>query len=82
VTMFTLVRHSAYAVAANPDYEEALEVAEVSHTDSYRVKAAGGALFATRAEAEAALAGARGHFASLRIGGAEVFVPQADQARG
>ena len=73
--MFTLVRHSAFTQAANPAYEEALEVAEVTHADSYRVKAVGGALFASRAEAEAAVDRARGHFANLRIGGAEVFVP-------
>ena len=73
--MFTLVRHSAFTQAANPAYEEALEVAEVTHADSYRVKAAGGRLFASRAEAEAAVDGARGHFANLRIGEAEVFVP-------
>ena len=72
--MFTLVRHSAFAQAANPDYEEALEVAELTHEASDRVKAAGGRLFASRAEAEAAIAGARGHFCHLRIGGAEVFV--------
>ncbi len=74
MTMFTLVRHSAFAMAADPAFEEALEVAELSQPDSYRVKAAGGRLFASRAEAEAALAGARGHFSNLRIGGAEVFV--------
>jgi hypothetical protein len=73
--MFTLVRHSAFAEAANPAYEDALEVAEVDHASTYRVKAAGGVLFASRAEAEAAIAGARGYFAHLRIGGAELFVP-------
>lgn len=73
--MFTLVRHSAFATAANPAYEDAVEVAEVTHADSYRVKAAGGVLFASRAEAEAAVEGARGYFSHLRIGGAEVFVP-------
>jgi hypothetical protein len=52
--MFTLVRHSAFAQAANPEYEDAVEVAEVDHAQSYRVKAAGGLLFATRADAEAA----------------------------
>lgn len=75
MTLFTLVRHSAYAAAANPDYEEALEVAELTHAATYQVKAAGGALFASRAEAEAAIPGAQGHFSHLRIAGAEVFVP-------
>lgn len=73
--MFTLVRHSAFAAAANPAYEDALEVAEVTHAATYQVKAAGGALFASRAEAEAAIEGARGYFSHLRIGGAEVFIP-------
>lgn len=73
--MFTLVRHSAFATAANPAYEDAVEVAEVTHAATYQVKAAGGVLFASRAEAEAAVEGARGYFSNLRIGGAEVFVP-------
>jgi hypothetical protein len=75
--MFTLVRHSAFATAANPAYEDAVEVAEVTHAATYQVKAAGGVLFASRAEAEAeaAVEGARGYFSHLRIGGAEVFVP-------
>jgi hypothetical protein len=72
--MFTLVRHSAFAAAADPAYEDALEVAELTHAATYQVKAAGGRLFASRAEAEAALLGAQGHFSNLRIGGAEVFV--------
>jgi len=75
VTMFTLVRHSAFAQAANPEYEDAVEVAEVDHAQSYRVKAAGGLLFATRADAEAAIPGARGYFSHLRVSGAEVFLP-------
>lgn len=74
---FTLVRHAAYAAAANPDYEDRLEVAELDHAAEYRVRAAGGLLFDSRQAAEAAIPGARGHFAHLRIGGAEVFVPAA-----
>ena len=72
--MFTLVRHSAFAAAANPAYEDALEVAEVTHAATYQVKAVGGTLFGSRAEAEAAIEGARGYFSHLRIGGAEVFI--------
>ncbi len=52
-----------------------MEVAEVDHAQSYRVKAAGGLLFATRADAEAAIPGARGYFSHLRVSGAEVFLP-------
>ncbi|MCX7381986.1 MAG: hypothetical protein NT133_11345 [Alphaproteobacteria bacterium] len=73
---FTLVRHGLYAVAADPRYEDQLEVSEVTSEQAYRVRAAGGALFAARAAAELALAGApRGHFANVRINGAEAFVP-------
>jgi hypothetical protein len=74
VTAYTLVRHSAYAQAADPAFEEALEPAALDQTAIYRVRAAGGPIFPSRAEAEAAIPGARGHFANLRIGGAEVFV--------
>lgn len=75
MTLFTLVRHSAFAAAADPAYEDALETAEVRHAGSYAVQAAGGLLFASREEAQAAIAGARGYFGHLRIGGAELFVP-------
>jgi hypothetical protein len=74
---YTLVRHSAYAEAANPAYEDRLEVAELDHPAEYRVRAAGGTLYDSREAAEAAIPGARGHFANLRIAGAEVFVPAA-----
>jgi hypothetical protein len=74
---FTLVRHSAYATAADPAFEDALEVCEIDRSQAYRVRAAGGALFATHEEAQAAIAGARGHFSSLRMNGAEVFVASA-----
>jgi hypothetical protein len=72
---FTLVRHAAYAAAANPDFEDALEAAELDHAATYRVRAAGGAIYDSREAAEAAIPGARGHFATLRIAGSEVFVP-------
>ncbi len=71
---FTLVRHSAYATAADPAFEDALEVCEVDRNQAYRVRAAGGALFLTRDAAQAAIAGARGYFSSLRMNGAEVFI--------
>jgi hypothetical protein len=72
---YTLVRHSAYAQAANPAFEEALEAWPVGRADAVRVRAAGGLLWPTRAAAEAAIPAARGHFSSLRLGGAELFVP-------
>ncbi len=73
---FTLVRHGLYATAADPRYEDKLEVSEVTADQAYRVRAAGGVLFADRVAAEAVLAGApRGYFANVRINGAEVFVP-------
>lgn len=73
---FTLVRHGLYATAADPRYEEKLEVSEVTSDQAYRVRAAGGVVFTDRAAAERLLAGApRGHFANVRINGAEVFVP-------
>jgi len=74
MTHYVLVRHSAYAIAANPDFEEALEPAAVDPARAYAVRAAGGTLFPSRAEAEAAIPGAKGYFANLRIGGAEMFV--------
>lgn len=74
-TAYTLVRHSAYATAADPAFEEALEPAALDSVAAYRVRAAGGTIYPSRAEAEAAIPGARGYFANLRIGGAEVFVP-------
>lgn len=72
---FTLVRHSAYAQAANPAYEEALEAWPVDRAQAVRVRAAGGTLWPTREAAEAAILSARGHFSSLRIGSGELFVP-------
>ena len=76
---FTLVRHSRYAVAADPTFEDAVEVCELNIHQAYRVRAAGGPLFATRELAQEAAAGLtpRGHFSSQRIAGAEVFIPHA-----
>ena len=74
MTAYTLVRHSAYATAADPAFEDALEPAALDQAAVYRVRAAGGTIYASRAEAEAAIPGARGYFANLRIAGAEVFV--------
>ena len=76
MTAYVLVRHSAYAVAADPAFEDALEPAAVDAAQSYRVRAAGGTLYPSRAAAEAAIPDASGYFASLRIGGAELFIPQ------
>ena len=72
--MYVLVRHSAYATAADPAFEDALEPAAVTDAQAYTIRAAGGTLYPSRAEAEAAIPGARGYFASLRIAGAELFV--------
>ncbi len=85
---FTLVRHSGYAVAGNPDLEDAVEVAEITSQQAYMVRAVGGRIFTSRADAYAAEAAIndpavphlprhRGHFASQRIAGAEIHVPAA-----
>ena len=71
---YVLVRHSAYATAADPAFEDALEPAAVDAPQSYRVRAAGGTLYPSRAAAEAAIPGASGYFATLRIAGAELFI--------
>lgn len=76
MTQYALVRHSAYAQAANPDFEDALEIAEVDTVRAYAVRAVGATLYPTREAAQAAIPGARGHFSHVRIGGAEVFVEQ------
>ena len=83
MTQFTLIRHSRYAVAADPNFEEAVEVCELNIHQAYRVRAAGGPLFATREAAQDAAVGTapRGHFSSLRIAGAEVFIPHAGAER-
>ncbi|CAH2602992.1 conserved protein of unknown function [Rhodovastum atsumiense] len=86
MTEYTLVRHSGYALAANPALDDAVEVHELSGQQSYLVRAAGGVVFTTLAAAQAAqdrvnLADgspprAPGYFSSLRIGSAEIYVPQ------
>jgi hypothetical protein len=73
---FTLVRHSAYAEAGNPDFEDAVEARELTREQAYKVRAAGGVLFPTREAAEQAVPNARGSFSSLRIGSAEIHVPK------
>lgn len=74
MTQYVLVRHSAYATAADPAFEDALEPAAVDAVQGYRVRAAGGTLYPSRAAAEAAIPSARGYFATLRIAGAELFI--------
>ena len=82
---FTLVRHSGYNIAGNPELEESVEVAELTGTQVYTVKQAGGRVFESRDEAYAAerahnvpgqRAGSRGYFSSLRVSGAEIHVPK------
>jgi NADH:ubiquinone oxidoreductase subunit len=85
---FTLVRHSGYAVGADPALEGAVEVREVTLQQFYTVRAAGGAVFATREAAKLAEdaanypngsksggAHAPGHFSTLRVSGAEIYIP-------
>jgi NADH:ubiquinone oxidoreductase subunit len=87
---FTLVRHSAYTVGGNSDFEGAVEVCELAIYQDYQVRAAGGLVLATREAAEAAATAsnypggdtrsapsAPGYFSSLRIAGAEIYVPGA-----
>ncbi len=89
MTQYTLLRHSGYAQGGNPDFEDAVETTEITDTEAYQVRAAGGTLFATRDAAKAAettanypdgsrAAGAHaaGYFSSLRIRGAEIYVPR------
>jgi|GEM_PF-3232431 len=75
MSQFTIVRHSLFATAADPRYEDATEVCELTNEQTYRVRAAGGLLFSTHQAAETARTTLRGHFSSLRINGAEVFIP-------
>jgi NADH:ubiquinone oxidoreductase subunit len=95
---FTLVRHSGYAVGANPAFEDAVEVRELTMHQLYMVRAAGGVVFTTRETARqgedaanhpngsnSRRAQASGYFSSLRVAGAEIFVPTAgppDASRG
>ena len=94
MSQFTLVRHSAYAVGGNRDFEDAVDVCELSGDQAYRVRAAGGVVFATLAAAQTAASNnnypngathsppkAPGHFSSLRIGGAEIYIPLSAQTR-
>jgi hypothetical protein len=89
VSQYTLLRHSGYAQGGNPDFEDAVEATEITNTEAYKVRAAGGVLFATHIAATAAEiaanypdgsktdgAHAPGHFSSLRIHGAEIYVPR------
>ena len=89
MTQYTLLRHSGYAQGGNPDFEDAVEATEITDTEAYQVRAAGGTLFASREAAKAAETaanypdgsntdGARvpGYFSSLRIRGAEIYVPR------
>jgi hypothetical protein len=83
-----LLRHSSYALGGNSVFEDAVEVSEVTGTEAYTVRAAGGLLFATREAARIAedaanypdgsrAAGphAAGYFSSLRIRSAEIYLP-------
>lgn len=94
MTLFTLVRHSGYAVGGDPAFEDAVELFEVTHEQEYRVRAVGGLLLASLAEAQAAVQAANfppgetrpgphatGYFASLRLGGAEIYVPRETLAK-
>jgi len=93
VSQFTLVRHSAYAVGGNRDFEDAVDVCELSGDQAYRVRAAGGVVFATLETAQAAANNANypngatrsppsapGYFSSLRIGAAEIYIPLSAQS--
>jgi hypothetical protein len=90
MSQFTLVRHSAYAVGGNADFEDAVEACELTGQQQYHVRSAGGLLFPSLTEAQAAAqlanfppgaAGPRpqagGYFSSLRVAGAEIYVPRA-----
>ena len=82
---YTLVRHCAYSVAANPQSEDAVELREIDRPQAYRVRAAGGVVFETFEAGQAAEAAAnsptgakrpqsQGYFSSIRIGGAEIYL--------
>ncbi|CAH2603036.1 protein of unknown function [Rhodovastum atsumiense] len=45
MTHFTLVRHSGYAVGADPALDEAVKVRELNIHQIYMIRTAGGALF-------------------------------------
>lgn len=88
VSQYTLVRHGAYAVGGDAGFEDAVEVCELTGQQAYLVRAAGGLVLASLAAAEAAARAANfppgtvgerprapGYFSSLRIAGAEIYVP-------
>ena len=87
MTEFTLVRHHLYTEGGNPDYEGAVEIAELGTGEASLVRATGGTVFAAREAAglagrlanqrggpSPARVSAPGYFSSLRIGGAEIYV--------
>ena len=87
VTEYTLVRDRRYTDGANPDYEGAVEAIELGIGQASLVRSAGGTVFATRQAAELAehlanqtidsvpgRVSAPGHFSSMRIAGAEIYV--------
>ena len=84
MSLFTLVRHSGFAVGGNPSFENAVELAEITDLQAYTVRQAGGELFPTREAAILAQQTAnapgrvetKGYFSSQRIGGAEIHVPR------
>ncbi len=90
MSQYALVRHSAYAVGGNTDFEDAVEAFELTDHQQYLVRSAGGRLFDSLADAQAAAdranfppgaartrPQANGYFSSLRVGGAEIYVPRA-----
>ncbi len=92
---YTLARHRAYAVAANPDFDDAVQFLAVTPLQRTIVRSAGGVLYDTLDAAQQAQQAenfppghtgkrpiARGHFSSLRIGGAEIYIPRQTKDRG
>ena len=89
-TRFALFRHSAYAVAGNADFEQAVELRELTAEQVDVARRAGGAVYDGYAAAKAAEQAANfptgnhtspprapGYFSSVRIGGVELYLPQA-----
>lgn len=94
MSKFALVRHSGYAVGGDAAFENAVEACELNVHQDYRVRAAGGTVYATREAAQSAAEEANfpagnlrsapnvaGYFSSLRIGGAELYLPRAAPGR-
>ncbi len=90
MSQYTLVRHSAYAVGGDSDFEDAVEPRELTARQEYQVRAVGGVLLPSLEAARAAAGAANfppgsaltrpsatGYFSNLRIGGAEIYVPRA-----